>query len=112
MREPHGGGVPRDHGLQAERTRLAWGRTALGVLANAALVARAGVRGAEPALTALGAVLAVASAVVWGFGRARARRAVPAASTGRGGLAVWHIRAVAGITVACGAVAVAALARW
>jgi len=58
----------RDPGLQAERTALAWNRTALAVLANALLAARAGVTSHAPTLTALAIALLAAAAAAVGYG--------------------------------------------
>jgi uncharacterized membrane protein YidH (DUF202 family) len=50
----------RADGLQAERTGLAWSRTALGALANAVLLAVNEVRAVGPGLAVIPAGLAVA----------------------------------------------------
>ncbi|WP_035847679.1 DUF202 domain-containing protein [Kitasatospora azatica] len=63
----------RDPGLQAERTVLAWSRTAMVLAVNAALVLRTGLVKAEPGLTALGALLAAAACALYAFGVRRRR---------------------------------------
>jgi uncharacterized membrane protein YidH (DUF202 family) len=65
-RRPHA--APRDAGLQAERTALAWSRTSLAVLANAALALRAGWVGDHPAVVALGLGLVGAALAVFVLG--------------------------------------------
>jgi uncharacterized membrane protein YidH (DUF202 family) len=68
MTGPGGGPSPGSPGLQAERTELAWSRTSLGVVANAALLAvreiAVGGPGAATAPIALAVVIAVATIVV------------------------------------------------
>jgi uncharacterized membrane protein YidH (DUF202 family) len=63
-----------DPGLQPQRTALAWTRTGLSVLLNAAVVLRSGVQADQPFLLALGMVLLVAAAVAVACGGWRARR--------------------------------------
>ena len=64
----------RDPGLQAERTALAWHRTALTLFVNAALTLRAGISDHEPLATALGAGLLLSTALAVLFGALRGRR--------------------------------------
>jgi uncharacterized membrane protein YidH (DUF202 family) len=75
-----GAAPPGESGLQAERTRLAWSRTALGVLANAALLAVREVGAARPSAAmipaALAAVVALATILV-GWQRSLALRRSP-----------------------------------
>ena len=63
----------RDRGLQAERTALAWNRTALAVVANAVLALRAGWTRGEASLTfvAFALLVAAGAAVVYGAWRRR-----------------------------------------
>ena len=72
---------PPDPGLQAQRTTLAWNRTALAVLVNALLMLRLGEQSGQSPTTALGIILLVAAAAVTGCGwwrrKALARSAPP-----------------------------------
>lgn len=61
-------------GLQGERTALAWSRTGLAVLVNAALVLRAGLVQPSKPLAALGATLLFAAAAVALYGVRRKRQ--------------------------------------
>lgn len=64
---------PRDAGLQAERTALAWNRTALAILANSLLVLRSGYANDRPAITLLALALFMASGALFAFGLWRRR---------------------------------------
>jgi uncharacterized membrane protein YidH (DUF202 family) len=80
MRPMHAGPSPDAPGLQPERTRLAWGRTALGMLGNAALLSlhEIGAAGLTVALVpATFAVLIALVTVVIGRHRAALLRRSP-----------------------------------
>jgi uncharacterized membrane protein YidH (DUF202 family) len=72
-----------DAGLQPERTRLAWSRTALTFVANGALLTHAGhAEGAWPWMIP-GACVAMCGGVVYGLGTLRHRQTDLAVRTGR-----------------------------
>jgi uncharacterized membrane protein YidH (DUF202 family) len=66
--------APRDPGLQAERTALAWSRTGLAVFVNALLALRSGWVSEQPSVTVLGLVLLIAAAAAALCGAWRRRR--------------------------------------
>ncbi|WP_235928393.1 DUF202 domain-containing protein [Goekera deserti] len=103
---PPAGGVPRRPGeTQPARTALAWQRTALGVLAVAALLARAAVVRDRPLVVLPAAVVALAGLALLGAaGPHRLRTARQAAETGGSG------RAARGAALATGVVVLTALA--
>lgn len=63
----------RDPGLQAERTALAWIRTALAVFANALLSLRIGSASRSPGLTLLAMALLATCAILVAYGAWRRR---------------------------------------
>jgi uncharacterized membrane protein YidH (DUF202 family) len=65
-----------DPGLQAERTALAWSRTALAIAVNAILVLRSGLVSDQPALATAGVVLFAISAAAAAYGMVRRRELV------------------------------------
>ncbi|WP_159910954.1 DUF202 domain-containing protein [Pantoea sp. 18069] len=98
---------PRDPGLQAERTALAWSRTGLAMLVNALLALRAGWTGREAPITALGLVLLLASGAIIFYGAWRRRQLL----SGQAALApsAHAVMAVAVVTLLACAVAIASV---
>ena len=62
---------PYDPGLQAQRTALAWNRTALAIAVNALLVLRYGIKNAHTPLLLMGAAFGVFAAAFAGIGMLR-----------------------------------------
>ncbi|PSL84761.1 hypothetical protein C7T35_10390 [Variovorax sp. WS11] len=65
---------PRDAGLQAERTALAWSRTGLAIWVNALVALRAGWANGRAPITALAFALLIAAGVAIAYGVRRRRR--------------------------------------
>ena len=63
--------IGRDPGLQPERTSLAWARTAMAIVVNAALVLRAGLIGDLQALAITGVLLLGCAATIAAYARHR-----------------------------------------
>lgn len=70
----------QDPGLAAERTELAWGRSALSLFACGAAVARGGLSGSGGDRPVVGAVLLALGALVWLTGLPLARQRARAAA--------------------------------
>jgi uncharacterized membrane protein YidH (DUF202 family) len=95
--------TPRDAGLQAERTALAWSRTAMAVFVNALAILRAGWTRNAPPLSALGVMLLIAAGAVVLCGSWR-RRQLSRGAAGPIAPPAAAIAAAAGITLfACAA---------
>jgi uncharacterized membrane protein YidH (DUF202 family) len=99
---------PRDPGLQAERTALAWSRTGLAVFVNALLALRSGWANDETSITILGLALLMASGAAALCGGWRRKHLV----SGRHGIAppAIVIAAAAGVTLLACAAAIASIA--
>ena len=94
---------PRDAGLQAERTALAWSRTGMAVFVNALVILRAGWTQDAPPLSVLGVLLLVAAAAVVLCGSWR-RRQLSHRAAGPIAPPAAAIAAAAGVTMfACAA---------
>lgn len=92
----------RDPGLQSERTALAWRRTALGVLANALLLIRAGLVGDHTLPLASGLVMLGAAGATQCFSVWR-RRALSRAESAAAPAAALAV--LAAVTAGCAAAA-------
>ncbi|MGH3463129.1 MAG: DUF202 domain-containing protein [Kribbellaceae bacterium] len=90
----------RDLGLQAERTLLAWRRTALGLLANAALLLVAHPDGSHGSVLRLviGIVVSVLALAIWTTVSAAYRGTIQPQTLGSEPM----IRLVAGVVIAVG----------
>jgi uncharacterized membrane protein YidH (DUF202 family) len=100
---------PRDPGLQAERTALAWSRTGLAVFVNALLALRSGWVNDETSITILGLALLTAAGAAALCGAWRRKHLL----SGRDGIAppAIVIGAAAGVTwLACAAAIASVLA--
>lgn len=69
---------PRDHGLQGERTALAWRRTAAAVVVNALLILRSGLSSERHSIAALAVVLLIAAGAMFAFGAWRGKHLLKA----------------------------------
>ncbi|MEO7398191.1 MAG: DUF202 domain-containing protein [Ilumatobacteraceae bacterium] len=101
---------PPDPGLAAERTELAWGRSALSLFACGAVVAKGGLLrmdGAERPI--VGAVLLFLGAVVWLAGLPLARQRAMAASGIAGARRPARERELAPVAIGTAIVGLAAL---
>jgi len=96
----------RDPGLQAERTALAWSRTALAILVNGLLALRYGWASGRAPITVLALALLLAAAIVYVEGLRRRRKLLdapePTASAG-------SIKMVAAIVLAACATGLASM---
>lgn len=81
---------PRDPGLQAERTALAWNRTGLTLLVNAVLALRLGLAAGQSLMLALGGTLLCGAGAVMWIGRQRRRSLL--GDTRIGGPPLWMVR--------------------
>lgn len=96
-----------DPGLQAERTALAWSRTALAVLANALLIARAGMASQRTELLVFGLLLLCAAGATQAFSawrRVVLNQASGAARAPAAALLSLALLAAAGSVAAIGAI--------
>ncbi|HEX9887934.1 MAG TPA: DUF202 domain-containing protein [Nitriliruptorales bacterium] len=86
-----------DEGMQAERTSLAWERTALAMAANAGLLSRAGFQEGVGAARTLGLILLAVSAAGFSVARTRYVRR-DAAMRGEGRDPGHHLVLAVGVT--------------
>lgn len=89
--------APRDPGLQAERTALAWSRTGLAMAVNALLVLRSGFVSDQASLVVAGVLLFGLSAGAAAYGTVRRREL--ASSDGPSEPSAWVILGLAATVV-------------
>ncbi|ANE75616.1 DUF202 domain-containing protein [Dickeya solani] len=70
---PSADNPPRDPGLQPERTRLAWSRTAFVLLVNSVLLLKAGTMKSQPLMLAAGLFLLLMTLITYIWSRLRLR---------------------------------------
>lgn len=98
----------RDPGLQPERTALAWGRTALAMFVNGALLARAAAQADSPGLWTVAGLVVLASAILFAAGAHR-QRTLMLESVPRAPHAAFAFLLVGAVWVACAAAVVSAV---
>jgi uncharacterized membrane protein YidH (DUF202 family) len=95
--------VPRDPGLQPERTALAWSRTGFALLVNALLALRAGWTVQSVPITGLGVLLLMCCAGAIAYGALRRRHlAAGLRPLAPPALAIWVAAAVMMLACATG----------
>ncbi|MCA7001189.1 DUF202 domain-containing protein [Dickeya solani] len=70
---PSADNPPRDPGLQPERTRLAWSRTAFVLMVNSVLLLKAGTMKSQPLMLAAGLFLLLMTLITYIWSRLRLR---------------------------------------
>lgn len=94
--------MPRDPGLQPERTALAWSRTGFATFINALLALRSGWTMHSAPIMALGVLLLVSCAAAIAYGGVRRRRLSSAvAPLAPPALAIWIVAGI--MLLACAA---------
>lgn len=91
---------PRDAGLQAERTALAWNRTSLALLANALLALRQGLVSGKALVLGLGIALLAGALAVSLLGRRRRRALLGDAQLGAAPVWMLQFTALAAVGAA------------
>ncbi|HUG26290.1 DUF202 domain-containing protein [Piscinibacter sp.] len=91
----------RDPGLQSERTQLAWVRTGVAIVVNAALLLRVGALSHSTALLICAALLGAISTVVIALGFQRGRRLASAGPSPPGAMLMASVSAAGAFASGC-----------